>query len=156
MNKNKVINGIGDFTNFNEEKPKEGLYFWKIKIETFEVVVPEHVRKRHAGFKEETVPLFSYWNGYSLEFPPNMKWQKTDGDCNTKTDHSFRIISGIELKPCPFCKEIPLIGYSWIGNIFWDKESSDYSIKCCSWINSSGFKTKTLTKLVNIWNKKLS
>ncbi|WP_033416878.1 hypothetical protein [Hahella ganghwensis] len=146
------------FTKYADAPPKHpGWYIWRCEHKQLKGVVITFIdkfRKRGAGHTNVLSPSFDYWNGYQVLVPNGLDWAPYEGSPPKQNiDHTLNI-NELTLNKCPFCNEVPRLTYSgrFIGASPLD--STDWRLKCCSWI--TGPRIPNPVYLIEQWNKKTS
>lgn len=133
----------GVWTLYANSRPaSEGVYKWRVMSRSCKGLAIQflaHMRSRGAGFSTVISPSFDHWDGYRVLVPVGLYWRPVAGAPAIK-DHQELItcVEGVELAPCPFCKQIPHLtglqrGLHGVTVGAAPYNFNDWWAKCCDW-----------------------
>jgi hypothetical protein len=130
------------FKKYSQEQPKEkGYYIWRCNhkfIKDVKITFIAEFRWRGAGQDNILSPEFDYWDGYRVIVQQGLEWDYYDGE-KPKYGQNILSINDLEIKPCPFCNEVPELKYRArhiTGNAI---DTDWFQFTCCSWASSPMF-----------------
>lgn len=155
MTSHQAEAGVAGFTpgpwrEYGAEKPTAaGVYEWRVpsaRVAGLTVRCLAHFEMRNAGYQKVLSPAFDYWDGYRLHVPAGTEWREAaEGHGLKQYEQRFVCAEGVELEPCPFCRQVPkLVGIERAsgGGVYCSSDAHRYNsfwLECCSWAKSPHF-----------------